>query len=178
MRSFFTVLGFVLACPMAFSAELQVGAQAPAFVLKNQAGKEFNLASRKGAWTVLYFYPKAETPGCTKQACAFRDSMSEIRKLGADVYGVSVDTVEDQAKFHSNHRLSFDLLADASGQVTALYGAKMPLVNMARRWTFIIGPDLRILAIDKNVDPVQDPHRVSETLRKLRHESTEPASKR
>ena len=150
---------------MAATAEL--GSVAPNFKLKNQKGQEFDLAARKGQWTVLYFYPKSETPGCTKQACAFRDRISKIRKMGAEVYGISINSVEDQKKFHKHHHLNFDLLADAEETVTNLYGAKMPDRAMANRWTFLLDPELKIRAIDKNVDPVQDPERVATKLKEL-----------
>jgi len=147
--------------------ELDMGEEAPKFSLKNQDGQEFKLESREGHWTVLYFYPKADTPGCTKQACAFRDNIDKIRALGAEVYGISVNTVKDQSLFHKKYGLKFDLLADEAGQVTRLYGAKMPILTIAKRWTFLIDPKLRIRSIDKTVDPVKDPSHVVEKLMAL-----------
>lgn len=148
--------------------DVQLNAAAPLFKVKNQTGAEFDLASRKGKWTVLYFYPKAGTPGCTKQACAFRDSIKKIRDLDAEVYGISTDTVEDQAKFHKEHRLNFDLLADADAKVTELYGAKMPVVKVSKRWTFIIDPQLKIKNVLKDVDPAMDPDRVVTEIKKFK----------
>ncbi len=149
------------------AAELTEGSQAPNFSLQNQKGEKFDLQSRKGTWTVLYFYPKAETPGCTKQACAFRDNIEKIRKLGAQVYGVSVNSVEEQSQFTKNHNINFDLLADSEAKVTELYGAKMPVVKMAKRWTFILDPELKIRSIDKDVDPIKDANRVAEKMKTL-----------
>lgn len=149
------------------AAELHVGQVAPPFKLKNQAGQDFDLSGRKGHWTVLYFYPKAETPGCTKQACTFRDNIDKVRAVGAEVYGVSVNTVQDQADFREHHHLGFDLLADENGRVAELYGAKMPVLKMAKRWTFLLDPDLKIRAIDKNVDPVKDADHVVAKLKEL-----------
>ena len=144
------------------------GTPAPLFILKNQTGKEFALASRKGVgWTVLYFYPKAETPGCTKQACAFRDSIKKIRALKAEVYGVSTDTVEEQAAFHKHHQLQFDLLADPDGAVVSQYSGKIPLLGMAKRWTFILDPELTVRAIKKDVDPALDAQQVADELKVL-----------
>ena len=149
---------------------VEAGQDAPLFILPNQAGKEFALASRKGAgWTVLYFYPKAETPGCTKQACAFRDSIKLLRALDAEVYGISADTVQDQAAFHDHHQLQFDLLADPEGSVISQYGAKIPVIGLAKRWTFILDPDLKIRSIQKDVDPALDAKRVAEELKNLQH---------
>ena len=163
------VLVGVLFIPKRVKADAPAaGDKAPLFELPNQDGKTFSLASREGnGWSVLYFYPKAETPGCTKQACAFRDAIQGIRALGAEVYGISADSVESQAKFHANHRLVFDLLADPKSQVIALYGAKMPLLGFAKRWTFIIDPSLTVRAVEKDVDPAMDAMRVAELIREL-----------
>jgi peroxiredoxin Q/BCP len=150
------------------ASDLKVGDPAPEFKLKNQVGKEFDLATRKDKWTVLYFYPKSETPGCTKQACAFRDSIDKIHAEGADVFGISVNSVKDQLGFHDHHKLTFDLLADDEAKVTVLYGSKMPVMNMAKRWTFIVGPDLKIRAIDRDVDPAKDAEHVAAQLKTLK----------
>jgi len=149
------------------ASDLKLGDPAPGLKLKTDGGAGFDLQSRKGQWTVLYFYPKADTPGCTKQACAFRDNISEIRKLGADIFGVSADDVEALRKFKKNHNLNFTLLADPGMDAIQAYGTKMPMVDMSKRWTFIIGPDLRIRAIERDVDPVLDAKRVAESLQKL-----------
>ncbi len=147
--------------------ELQPGIKAPLFTAKTHDGKDFALQSREGKWTVLYFYPKAGTPGCTKQACAFRDNIEAIHKLGAEVYGVSSDSVEDQAKFHTEHKLNFTLLADPDDKVIQLYGSKMPVLKMSKRWTFIISPALTIVSVDRDVDPVLDAKKVAEKISKL-----------
>jgi peroxiredoxin Q/BCP len=149
------------------ASDLKLGDPAPVLKLKTDQGASFDLNSRKGQWTVLYFYPKAETPGCTKQACAFRDNISQIRKLGAELFGVSADSVEALGKFKKNHNLNFVLLADPGLDAIKAYGTKMPVVNMSKRWTFIIDPDLKIRSIEKDVDPVLDAQRVAEMLQKL-----------
>jgi len=149
------------------SGELKVGDPAPSFKLLTQEGKEFNLADRKGEWTVLYFYPKAETPGCTKQACSFRDNVKKIRALEAEVFGVSVNSVKDQLEFAKNHNINFLLLADEEAVVTKLYGSKMPLLSMSKRWTFIIDPKLNIRDIAKDVDPITDALRVAQKIAEL-----------
>ena len=153
------------------AAELKVNDSAPLFKIKTHENAEFDLSARKGQWTVLYFYPKAETPGCTKQACAFRDSIKKIRDQGADVYGVSADSVEAQAKFHTHHNLNFTLLADKEGKVISLYGTKMPVVGMSKRWTFVIDPELKIRAIDKEVDPAKDAEKVAAMISQLKQEA-------
>lgn len=148
--------------------QLQVGDQAPGFSLQTHDNGSFSLASRQGlGWTVLYFYPKADTPGCTKQACAFRDAIEVIRKQNAEVYGISTDSVQQLQAFHQKYRLTFPLLADPDATVTEAYGVKMPMLKIAKRWTFLIDPELRIRQIDDDVDPAMDAQRVAERLKKL-----------
>lgn len=149
------------------ASDLKLGDPAPGLKLKTDSGADFDLNSRKGQWTVLYFYPKADTPGCTKQACAFRDNIANIRKLGAEIYGVSADSVEAVQNFKKKHNLNFVLLADSGLDAINAYGTKMPMVNISNRWTFIIGPDLRIRAIEKDVDPVLDAERTAAMLKDL-----------
>lgn len=152
----------------AVAAELKVGDAAPTFKSQTHDGNEFDLNSRKGQWTVLYFYPKADTPGCTKQACAFRDNIEKIRSQGADVFGISSDTVESQAAFHKKYNLNFKLIADPEGRLAKLYGSKMPVLKFSKRWTFILDPELKIRAIDKDVDPVMDAENVAKKIAELK----------
>jgi peroxiredoxin Q/BCP len=138
------------------------------FTLHAQDGSTLDLASRQGkGWTVLYFYPKAGTPGCTTQACAFRDAIKVIRSENADVFGISTDDVENLQKFHKEHQLTFTLLSDPDAKVTEAYGVKMPIVTVAKRWTFILDPSLVIRQIDDDVDPAMDAMRVAKELQKL-----------
>jgi peroxiredoxin Q/BCP len=162
------VLGFWISGP---ASDLKLGDPAPGLKLKTDGGVDFNLQSRKGQWTVLYFYPKAETPGCTKQACAFRDNISQIRKLGAEIFGISADGVEALKKFKKNHDLNFVLLADPELVAIKAYGTKMPVISMSKRWTFIVDPELKIRAIEKDVDPALDARYVAEKLQTLQHKS-------
>jgi len=157
---------------VSLASELKVSDAAPEFKVPTQEGKEFDLTSRKGQWTVLYFYPKAGTPGCTTQACAFRDKIQKIRDQGAEVFGLSADSVKDQAKFHQEHHLNFTLLADEDAKVVKLYGSKMPLMSMSKRWTFILDPELKIRAIDKDVDPAMDADKVAAQIAKLKGETS------
>lgn len=149
------------------ASDLKAGDPAPDLKLQADDGTTFHLQSRRGRWTVLYFYPKADTPGCTQQACAFRDNILQLRRLGAEIYGISGDTVEALRKFRKNHRLNFPLLADPQLKAIKAYGTQMPSAPMSKRWTFIVGPDLKIRAIEKNVDPVLDAGRVAAALRRL-----------
>jgi len=102
---------------------IEAGAPAPDFKLRDDRGKEVRLSSLRGKTVVLYFYPKDDTPGCTKEACSFRDRKSEIEGRGAVVLGVSPDTVASHGKFRDKHSLNFPLLADPDHQVAEAYGA-------------------------------------------------------
>ncbi len=150
------------------SAALKVGDAAPVFQVKTHEGKDFDLNSRQGMWTVLYFYPKADTPGCTKQACAFRDTVKIIRDQNAEVFGVSSDGVESQSRFHKKYNLNFTLLCDVDLNIIKLYGTKMPVLNISKRWTFIIDPSLKIRTIDREIDPVKDAEKVAQLIGQLK----------
>jgi peroxiredoxin Q/BCP len=160
------IIGFT-SLPSAVAADLKVSDPAPTFTTADNTGKDFTLDSRKGKWTVLYFYPKAGTPGCTKQACGFRDGIKKIHDLGAEVFGISADTVADQAKFHEAQHLNFTLLADPDSKVIEQYGSKMTGMNMSKRWTFIIDPKLTIRDIERDVDPVLDATKVAAKIAEL-----------
>lgn len=161
-----------------FATELKINDKAPTFKAQLQTGEEFNLENQKGKWTVLYFFPKSDTPGCTKQACAFRDNIKKITSQGADVFGVSTDTVEEQAAFHKKHGLKFSLISDASGKITEAYGAKMPMIKMAKRWTFILDDQLVVRKVDHDVDPVTDAVKVAEFITNAKKTNTETKIKK
>lgn len=170
MKHFFyaaLVAGMISLAQPAQAGELAVGERAPVFTATTHEGKELSLASRKGKWTVLFFYPKADTPGCTKQACSFRDSIGKVRALGAEAFGISADTVEANARFHAKHRLGFPLLSDPDSKVIRDYGAAMPVVGLAKRWTFILDPELVIRHIDRDVDPARDVEKAVAVLSRL-----------
>lgn len=165
---FLTLILFVSFVSTAQATSLAIGDKVPEFSLLTHEGKTFQINDRKGQWTVLYFYPKADTPGCTKQACAFRDSVELIRKQGADIFGISTDTVEAQAAFHKKHNLNFTLLADSDSKVTKQFGSQMPILSMSKRWTYIIDPELKIRTLEKDVDPAKDAQRVAKQLEELK----------
>ena len=97
-----------------------VGSTAPAFSLADQSGKDVSLDSLRGKWVVLYFYPKNDTPGCTEEACSFRDDMAELTKLGAQIVGVSIAETASNAEFAQKYHLPFTLLADKDGEVPSV----------------------------------------------------------
>src|SRR5437870_1444492 len=123
----------------------KVGDKAPLIEGKDQDGKTWKLADVVGKKVVLlYFYPKDDTQGCTKEACGFRDQMSDLKKDNVEVVGVSFDSAESHQKFIAKHSLNFPLLADTDGKIAEAYGAKMTARNMARRVSFLIGLDGKI----------------------------------
>jgi peroxiredoxin Q/BCP len=131
--------------------ELHEGDQAPTFHMKSNDGKSYSLADYKGKWVVLYFYPKDDTPGCTKQACSFRDNISKYEKLGIKVFGVSIDDVDSHDKFSEKFHLNFPLLADTDKKVSQAYGA-FNNGKYSDRFTFLIKPDQTIGHIFKKVN--------------------------
>lgn len=164
MKKLVVALTCMLSSTMA-AASTWIGKQVPAIELQNQDGKLINIANRKGVGpTVLFFYPKAGTPGCTKQACAFRDSIKVIRDKGAEVYGISMDSVASQKKFHDEHKMTFDLLADEKGTVTNAFNLKMFGLDMAKRQTFILDQNLVIREHFEDVDPAIDAKNVAKAI--------------
>ncbi len=126
---------------------VEPGRKAPAFALPDQDGKTHRLKDYAGGPLILYFYPKDDTPGCTKEACAFRDALPDFRKGKAAVLGVSVLDVASKAKFARKHKLTFPVLADPEHQVADKYGAWKKKSMYGRtymgvaRMTYLIGPD-------------------------------------
>ena len=133
--------------------KLKVGDRAPDFVALTQTGEAVSLAGLRGHWVVLYFYPKDNTPGCTKEACGFRDNWAAIQARGAVVLGVSADSVKSHEKFAGLFKLPFPLLADTDRKIVTAYGVYAAKSFMGRiglgihRSTFLIGPDGRIAAL-------------------------------
>jgi peroxiredoxin Q/BCP len=137
----------------------EVGSLAPTFTLPNEDGATVDLAKLKGKRVVLYFYPKADTPGCTKQACGFRDTIGQYTKANAAVYGVSPDPVADVKKFSDKFHLNFPLLADADHSVCEKYGVWQEKTNYGKKYmgvartTFIISPKGLIEHVFEKVKP-------------------------
>jgi thioredoxin-dependent peroxiredoxin len=161
----FAFVLFVSSCSSS-QAPPTAGAQAPALKGTLEDGSVFDLRSRKGQWTVLYFYPKDGTPGCTKQACAFRDATQKIEKLGAKVYGISRDSAAKHRDFIAEHKLSFSLVADDDGTLANTWGVS-GLLGMSKRWTFLVGPDLVIREVQPDVDPALNAQAVAASLEHL-----------
>ena len=139
----------------AANSDLKVGDMAPAFELVNQFGETISLESQQGQWVVLYFYPKNDTPGCTTEACSFRDNINALIAQEAVILGVSADDKASHAEFAKKYKLPFSLLADEDTQVASLYGSVLDLkvVKFAKRHSFIIDPQGKIAKIYRDVDP-------------------------
>ncbi|QDU71799.1 thioredoxin-dependent thiol peroxidase [Mucisphaera calidilacus] len=130
----------------------EVGKKARAFTMKDQAGATHKLTDYAGRWVVLYFYPKDDTPGCTKEACQFRDGLPDFTKADAVVLGVSPDDERSHAKFVAKHELNFTLLADPDASVCAKYGVWQEKSMYGKKYagvvrtTYLIGPDGKVAA--------------------------------
>jgi len=150
--------GLVAAVQAADSAKTPaVGDKAPLVQGKDQNGKDFKLADVVGKKIVLlYFYPKDNTPGCTKQACGLRDRMGDLKKENVEVVGVSFDNGVSHQKFIADHNLNFTLLSDTDGKIADAYGARMTGKSMSRRASFLIGLDGKIAHVTDT--PSADKH--------------------
>ena len=142
----------------------QAGTAAPDFTTQNTTGKTVHLKDFRGKKLVLYFYPKDDTPGCTVESCGLRDQYQKIRELGAEVLGVSVDSVESHQKFTEKFHLPFQLLADTDKSITKAYGVLNDKSNMARRVTFLIDEHGKILKTFQTVKPDLHPQEILDAL--------------
>ena len=137
---------------------LKVGDQAPDFTLADQEGQPVTLSKAlKEGPVILAFFPKAFTPGCTKQNSNFRDKYVEVEQKGAQVFGISTDTEATQRKFKAEYKLPYALLSDPDGKVARQYSGTMPLLGAANRANFVIGQDGKIAKIVEGSDAI-DPN--------------------
>jgi peroxiredoxin Q/BCP len=127
---------------------LKTGSTAPEFNLKSTGDKSVDSSKDlKGKAFILYFYPKDFTPGCTAEACEFRDQFEAFRNLDIPVFGVSKDTIKTHEQFKKEHKLPFELLSDHNGDVCKSYDALIPLIRMPKRITYLINEDHKIAAV-------------------------------
>ncbi len=147
--------------------------KAPTFILSDQNNVTHSLEQYHGHWLVLYFYPKDDTPGCTKEACSFRDGLANLTALGAKVLGVSADDVDSHGKFANKYSLNFPLLADAGAEIAKAYGAYGEknmygkIFTGILRYTFLINPEGEIVKTWKKV--MTDTHAAD--VEKVLHEA-------
>ncbi len=149
---------------------LPVGAVAPPVTGTDAAGKTVKLADEKGKFAVVYFYPKDDTPGCTKESCAFRDNSDKFAQAGVTIFAVSRDSEASHKAFREHHQLPFPMVADTSGEVQKAYGvpSMLPATSLASRVTFLVGPDGKIAHVWPKVDPVVNAREVLETVAQLK----------
>jgi peroxiredoxin Q/BCP len=152
---------------------LQAGDLAPEVALPDEHGTIHRLADRKGSWTLVYFYPEDDTPGCTTEACQFRDRNTDIQGLDAEIWGVSPDGAGSHAAFRAKYGLPFTLLSDEDHAVAERYGAWGEKQNYGRtyvgliRSSFLVGPDGRLAKVWPKVKADGHAEAVLETLRSL-----------
>lgn len=150
---------------------LVIDGDAPNFALNDAKGRSHSLSDYRGKYLVLYFYPKNDTPGCTKEACHFRDDMAQLEKLGAKVVGVSVDSSESHGKFAEKYNLPFTLLADTDGKVADSYHALTNLfvIKIAKRHTFLIDPNGKIKKIYTSVNVSNHSQQIIDDLKAIQN---------
>lgn len=146
---------------------LKVGDEVPDFTLKDQNGTLFSSAEFKGTKPmVIYFYPKDNTAGCIKEACAFRDSYEDFSELGAEVIGISSDTEKSHRNFAKKHRLPFRILADTNKKVSRLFKVKNSLLILPGRETYVIDSDGTIIMVFNSVNPAEHMKRALKVLKR------------
>ena len=167
----FIIVALLLPFSFASLAQLKVGSKAPNFTLSDQNSIQHQLSDYEGSWVILYFYPKDDTPGCTTQACDFRDAVKRIIASKSNVFGVSLDSVESHKRFADKNNLPFSLLSDESGEVSEAYDSLNNFMSFksAKRNTFIIDPDGKVAKIYLSVKPSTHSQMVLNDLNQLQN---------
>ena len=149
------LLAFVLGTDISVAEQVGIGEPAPDFELVDQNGTLHSIEDYRGKWVVLYFYPKDGTPGCTTEACEFRDNIFAFRDADSQILGVSLDDEESHQAFADEHNLPFPVLADTKGSTADAYGVKSRIMGMtlAKRQTFLIDPMGNVAKHYAKVDP-------------------------
>ena len=172
-RLFKQFIFVALLLPISFAslAQIKVGSEAPNFTLSDQNSIQHQLSDYEGSWVILYFYPKDDTPGCTTQACDFRDAVKRIIASKSNVFGVSLDSVESHKRFADKNNLPFSLLSDESGEVSEAYDSLNNFMSFksAKRNTFIIDPDGKVAKIYLSVKPSTHSQMVLNDLNQLQN---------
>lgn len=173
MKTFFTLLLTTFICLPVIAGETPaVGEPAPGFRLQDQSGQWHNLEDYRGSWLVVYFYPKDQTPGCTTEACNFRDNIFAFKAIGAEVVGISLDEVASHKEFSDKYKLPFVILADEDGAVADTYGVlrDYKLIQIADRQSFLVNPEGVVVKHYEEVDPETHTQEVLSDLARIMHE--------
>ena len=167
----FIIVALLLPFSFASLAQIKVGSKAPNFNLSDQNSIQHQLSDYEGSWVILYFYQKDDTPGCTTQACDFRDAVKRIIASKSNVFGVSLDSVESHKRFADKNNLPFSLLSDESGDVSDAYDSLNNFMSFksAKRNTFIIDPDGKVAKIYLSVKPSTHSQMVLNDLNQLQN---------
>lgn len=160
---------FALGSGISVAEQVRVGEPAPDFELVDQNGQLHSIEDYRGKWVALYFYPKDGTPGCTTEACEFRDNIVAFRAANCQILGVSLDDEESHKAFSEKHGLPFPLLADTKGTTADAYGVKSKMLGMtlAKRQTFLIDPEGNIAKHYDSVDPGEHSAEILADLKEL-----------
>ena len=170
MKNILLSLLIAVASTSAFADEVPaIGSAAPAFNLQDQNGEWHDLKDFHGEWLAVYFYPKDDTPGCTTEACNFRDNIYAFKAIGANVVGISVDDVDSHKEFSDKYKLPFTILADTGGTTSKSYGVlrDYKMMKIASRQSFIIDPEGNIAKHYEDVNPDEHTNEVLEDLKGL-----------
>lgn len=168
----FTAAIFLFSGAFAADEQPKTGEAAPGFELVDQEGQLHSLEDYRDKWVALYFYPKDDTPGCTTEACEFRDDIFKYRELDCQILGVSLDDAMSHKEFAEKYSLPFPLLADTEGTASVAYGVKAKMFGMtvARRQTFLIDPEGNIAVHYEDVNPDSHSDEVLADLQRLQAE--------
>lgn len=164
----------MLLCMKKEKRMIEIGMTAPDFTLPDQDGRPFSLSSLRGSLAIVYFYPKDNTPGCTKEACGFNSELAELGGLGVHVVGISADSAASHQKFIARYNLAFTLLSDSGHEVMKAYGAYGTKVSYGKetvgviRTTYLIGRDGRVLrSWQKGIKTADHHEKVLEEVRRI-----------
>lgn len=170
MNRFLLALTLIATAGQSLAENVMEGAPAPGFELRDQDGQLHSLEDYRDKWVTVYFYPKDDTPGCTTEACEFRDEIFAFKELDCQILGVSLDDTASHRAFADKFSLPFPLLADTDGTTSEAYGVKTKMFGMtvAKRQTFLIDPDGNIAKHYAKVDPETHAQQVLGDLRDLK----------
>ena len=171
-----SILLLLLSAPIFAGEPPAVGSDAPSFNLQDQNGEWHTLGDYRGQWLAVYFYPRDDTPGCTTEACNFRDNIYAFKAIGAAVVGISVDDVDSHKEFSDKYKLPFTILADEDGKTATAYGVlkDYKLLKLASRQSFLINPEGKVVKHYADVDPDEHTDQVLADIKALMEDATNP----